>query len=189
MNPPTVIVGLLTVAVGWAAWRLARMASVWRRLSGTRLVTCTATGRSAAVRIDAKHAAVSTLVKASPETRMAECSLWATCGLCDRGCMPEALAEESAIENVLLHWYAQRKCVYCGKSIRTALSLGHHAALLTPQGVTHEWSEVPANRVAESLKTNRPVCWNCHVAETFRRAYPDMVTDRPWPKDSDRRTG
>jgi hypothetical protein len=187
MSPSTVIVGLLTLVVGWAAWRFARMVGVWRRLSGTRLVTCTATGRSAAVRIDAKHAAISTLVKASPETRMAECSLWATCGLCDRGCMPEALAEESAIGNVLSHWYAQRKCVYCGKLIGTAESFGHHAALLTPQGVTHEWAKVPANRVADSLNTNQPVCWNCHVAETFRRAYPGMVTDRPWPKHSDGR--
>jgi hypothetical protein len=187
MNPSPVIVALLTLVVGCVAWLFARMVRVWRRLSGTRLVTCTATGRSAAVRIDAKHAAVSTLVKASPEARMAECSLWAMCGSCDRGCMQEALADESAIGNVLSHWYAQRKCVYCGKLIGTARSFGHHAALLTPQGITHEWSEVPASRVADTLNTNQPVCWNCHVAETFRRTYPGMVTDRPWPKNSEGR--
>jgi len=25
----------------------------------------------------------------------------------------------------------------------------------------------------------QPVCWNCHVAETFRRLYPEMAADRP----------
>jgi hypothetical protein len=190
MNLSTAIVsGLLALAATWATWQLARMVRVWRRLSGARLVTCPATGRSAAVRIDAKHAAVSTLVAANPESRIADCSLWATCGLCDRGCMREALTRESALRNVLDHWYAQRKCVYCGKLIGTAQSSGHHAALLTPQGLTHEWSEVPANRMVDSLKTDRPVCWNCHVAETFRREYPDMVTDRPWPKNAGRRAG
>ena len=179
----------VVLAGALAAWQLTRAIRVWGRLRGARLVTCPATGRPAAVRIDAKHAAVSTLVAARPEARIVDCSLWATCGTCDRGCRFEALARESALRNVVDHWYAQKKCVYCGKLIGTAQSSGHNAALRTPQGVTHEWSEVPANRMVDSLKVDRAVCWNCHVAETFRREYPDMVTDRPWPKNPGRRAG
>jgi len=30
-------------------------------------------------------------------------------------------------------------------------------------------------------------CWNCHIAETFRRRFPDLVVDRPWsPQSGDR---
>ena len=64
---------------------------------------------------------------------------------------------------------------------------GHLYVVAYRTGPSAEWAEVPANRMADSLNTNQPVCWNCHVAETFRRAYPGMVTDRPWPKHSERR--
>jgi hypothetical protein len=32
--------------------------------------------------------------------------------------------------------------------------------------------------VVDVLATHRPVCWNCAVAEGFRRAHPELVTDR-----------
>jgi hypothetical protein len=28
------------------------------------------------------------------------------------------------------------------------------------------------------FSTHRPVCWNCHVTETFRRLHPELVVDR-----------
>jgi len=56
--------------------------------------------------------------------------------------------------------------------------LGHRAALRGPQGVTREWSDVPPARLLDSLRTDSPVCWNCHVAATFRRTHPELVTDR-----------
>jgi hypothetical protein len=79
--------------------------------------------------------------------------------------------------------------VYCGRLIGTAQAFGHRAALVTPEGVTREWSDLPADSVLDALKTDQPVCWDCHLAETFRRLHPELVTDRPWQKDSDRRTG
>jgi hypothetical protein len=24
-----------------------------------------------------------------------------------------------------------------------------------------------------------PVCWSCHMSETFRRAHPELVVERP----------
>jgi hypothetical protein len=190
MIPSTgLVVGLLALAAAWATWQFLRMVRVWRLLSGVRVVTCTATGGPAVVRVDAGRAAANTLVLNGPETRITECSLWATGGSCDQGCMQEALTRESALRVVVDHWYLHRTCVYCHRLIGTAQSFGHRAALLTPQGTTREWSELPADRLLDSLRTDSPVCWNCHVAETFRREHPDLITDRPWPKPPDRRAG
>ena len=31
----------------------------------------------------------------------------------------------------------------------------------------------------DAMKTRQPICWSCHIAETFRRQHPEMVVDRP----------
>jgi len=133
-------------------------------------------------------AAFATGHSGNPKVRITNCSLWAAGGKGDQGCISEAVASESAVRSVMAQWYANRKCVYCAKPI-TPQSLGHRAALRGPQGTTREWSEVPPARLLASLRTDSPVCWNCHVAETLRRTRPELVTDRPWPKNQVRRTG
>src|SRR6266576_3849706 len=42
-----------------------------------------------------------------------------------------------------------------------------------------EWNEIPLEHLQQTLSTHWPVCWNCHIAETFRRRHPELVTDRP----------
>jgi len=44
--------------------------------------------------------------------------------------------------------------------------------------MTREWVDVGADRLALALATSLPLCWNCHVAATFRRTHPELVTDR-----------
>jgi hypothetical protein len=44
-----------------------------------------------------------------------------------------------------------------------------------------EWSQVPAERLAEVLLTAAPVCFTCHLAATLIREHPAMVTDRSRP--------
>jgi hypothetical protein len=178
----------LVLACAMTARQLTRTVRVWHRVNGHRLVTCTATGRPGAVRIDLPHAVATTLTSQNPEFRIADCSLWATGGPCDQGCMTEALAPESTVGSIVARWYARKMCVYCAKPI-TPHSFSHPAALLSPQGATREWSDLPADRLLESLRTDLPVCWNCHVAETLRREHPDLITDRPWRKNPDRRAG
>jgi len=46
-------------------------------------------------------------------------------------------------------------------------------------GRTFEWHEVRPEKVPESLATHQPVCWNCHIAETFRRQFPQLIVERP----------
>ena len=181
-------VALILLVSAAAAWELGRMARVWSRLRGARIVTCTATGYPAAVWINRLHAAVGSLTSRQPSVRIADCSLWAMGGACDHGCVAEAQAPERTVRGIVARWYETKKCVYCSKPIDLQ-TFGSRAALRTPQATTREWSEVPPEHLLEAVRTDLPVCWSCHMAETFRREHPELVTDRPWPKNPDRRVG
>jgi hypothetical protein len=30
--------------------------------------------------------------------------------------------------------------------------------------------------------SSAPVCWSCHIAESFRRTHPELIVDRPWER-------
>jgi hypothetical protein len=45
--------------------------------------------------------------------------------------------------------------------------------------MTVSWDDVPPEKLADVFQTYQPVCWSCHIAETFRRDHPELVTDRP----------
>jgi hypothetical protein len=70
--------------------------------------------------------------------------------------------------------------VLCGKPLEEIDWLEHKPALMSPEQKTVEWHEVRAEKLPEVLSTHLPVCWNCHIAETFRREFPELVVDRPW---------
>ena len=44
--------------------------------------------------------------------------------------------------------------------------------------VSVEWSQVPAERLTETLQTALPVCFACHMANTLVRERPDLIIDR-----------
>ena len=54
-------------------------------------------------------------------------------------------------------------------------------ALIKADKISVEWSQVPAERLAETLETALPVCFSCHMAATLVREHPDLVTDRSRP--------
>jgi hypothetical protein len=33
----------------------------------------------------------------------------------------------------------------------------------------------------ETMQTHLPVCWNCHIAQEFRREHSELVVDRSLP--------
>ena len=49
---------------------------------------------------------------------------------------------------------------------------------LRADGVTTEWTAMDPAALPDAMRARHPVCWNCHVAETFRRTHPELVTDR-----------
>src|SRR5256884_8915310 len=55
----------------------------------------------------------------------------------------------------------------------------HPPAVVNEQGDSFEWNEIPLEHLQQTLSTHWPVCWNCHIAEAFRRRHPELVTDRP----------
>jgi integrase len=51
-----------------------------------------------------------------------------------------------------------------------------------PDRKTVQWSDLPAEKLPQVFETHRPVCWSCHIAQTFRRGHPELVVDRPGPR-------
>lgn len=179
MTSSTGIAILLIASIaGWAAWLLSRALRTWRQFRGARIVICPETGRPAAVRIDVGHAVATAFIEDDPDVRLADCSRWAARGPCQQPCVKDARRPDATTRSVATRWYAGKACVYCGKPIASVQTLDHPVALLTPAGTTVEWPEIPPEQLPEALQTDWPVCWDCHVAESFRRQHPELVTDR-----------
>ena len=88
---------------------------------------------------------------------------------------------ENQVRTMLAKFYAGKRCVLCGASFDSIKSWGHCNALMEPGKQTMEWIEIASERLPDVLQSHRPVCWNCHIAETFRRQHGDLVIDRPGP--------
>ncbi|MGE5245349.1 MAG: hypothetical protein ACM3SQ_14055 [Betaproteobacteria bacterium] len=166
-------IGLL-VAASVRAWR------VWRRYAAARIVTCPETSNPAAVHVDAMRAVFSALLDSGPTITLRACSRWPERGLCAQPCLCQIESGEAPdVPGLAARWYGRKSCAYCGRIISDGPSGVSRAALLGPDGVTIEWREVAPERLVSAFGTQHPVCWNCHVAETFRRLYPELVVDRP----------
>lgn len=176
-EPAAVLLVLVGSLVTCAAWDFVRALRV-RRLRGTRILTCPETGCPAAVRINVPRALVTSLVEGQPEIRLTACSRWATRGPCDQPCVLAAESADSAVAAVAERGFVGRRCACCGRTITDVRFLRHHPALLMVDGTTVAWSDIPGERLPEMVRRGAVVCWNCHVAETFRRTHPELVTER-----------
>ena len=170
---------VLAVAVlGGLYWLWVAARAYWT-FRGTRVITCPETRAPAAVEVDAAHSAATALVR--PDLRLKSCSLWPERRHCGQPCLDqiESAPEACLLRTILASWYQGRSCVFCGKPFGEIHLTDHKPSMLSPEERTVEWCEVRAERVYEVLSTHRPVCWDCHIAETFRRLYPERVVDRP----------
>jgi hypothetical protein len=174
-----IVVLAALVCVG-AAWRVSRALRIARQLRGARVVTCQETGRPAVVAIDVRHAIASD--PGEQAMRLRACSRWAERGRCDEPCVCEAAVPASTPRAIVERGLRGKTCVFCRRTIEHVAFLGRYPALLQADGTTTPWPDMPLERLQESLGTQRPVCWDCHIAETFRRRYPELVTDRPWTR-------
>lgn len=176
MEPQTLVaVSIVGALAAWAAWYGARAFGVWRRLRGDRIVTCPETGHPAAVRVDIARAVTTDRGGQIP---LESCSRWAERGACDQPCAFAAQAPEASASALVHEWAGTRTCMQCGVPLLASESSGHHLALLEPDGVSREWVDIAADRLPAALAGSQPICWNCHIAETFRREHPELVTDR-----------
>jgi hypothetical protein len=152
------------------------------RYRGTRVITCPETKMPAAVRVDKGHVAATT-ASGEPELRLESCSRWPEKEHCGQECLSQiAEAPEAClVRNMLVHWYAGASCALCNKAIGPVLWSEHKPALLTPDRKTIEWDDIPPETLPTVMATHKRVCWNCHVANTFRDQFPGLAVDRPAP--------
>jgi hypothetical protein len=171
---------LVMVAVGAIVVVFTPVARLYRKFTGTRVVTCPDNKEAAAVEVDAVQAAFSSLDQT--HLRLKECSRWPEMENCGQECLQQIqkAPEDCLLKNMLIKWYAEKSCAICRKPVGTIQWHEHKPALLGPDHVTLEWFEFRPEKVQEVLATHLPVCWDCHITSTFRRQHPELVVDRPW---------
>ena len=80
------IIGTSLILLPLALWRH----EIYRRFSGSRLVSCPENQRPGVVSIDARHA-VSTGIDGRPDVRLCDCSRWPERSNCDQACLSQAI--------------------------------------------------------------------------------------------------
>src|SRR5215204_2152769 len=168
------------LAAGVAYRALRRMVSAYLEFRGTRVVVCPETRQHVAVEIDALHAAA-TATDAEAELRLRSCTRWPERVDCDQDCVYQLAnaPEDCAVRTLLADFYEGQSCVFCHKPFGELRWSEHKPALLRPDDRrTFVCRELPAEALPFALDTYLPVCWDCYIAESFRREHPDLVTDR-----------
>jgi hypothetical protein len=168
---------VLVVAAGIVTVRLA---AAWLHWRGDRRILCPENRRPAGVRVDARHAAATALVH-KVDLRLSSCSRWPEHAACGQQCLSQiqAAPEDCLVRNILVRWYEGKSCASCGLPFGKIQGPEIKPALMRPDRISLEWSEIPADELDETLRTALPVCFACHMANTLVRVRPDLVTDRP----------
>src|SRR3712207_4772229 len=147
---------------------------------GQRVVVCPESRQYVAVEVDALDAAA-TAAEGETELRLNSCTRWPERADCDQDCVYQIAnaPEDCAVRVMLEEFYEGRSCVLCRKPMTPPRWDEHKPALLpATDRRTFECRELPPEALPVVLDSYLPVCWDCHVAETFRREHPEMVTDR-----------
>jgi hypothetical protein len=177
----TILIAVLMLGVALFVFRAVPSVRAYFKFRGTRLVTCPETHTPEAVNVAAVEAAAGAFVN-EPTLRLNECSRWPEKENCGQDCLSqiEADPQNCLVWNVVGKWYEGKNCVFCRKPIGPLHQLDHAPALLGPDFRTTEWNGFRPEKLSSIFASHQPVCWNCHVTETFRRERPDLVTDRPF---------
>jgi hypothetical protein len=176
-------VAILAVVVGVLLFRIIPAIQTYFMYRGKRLVTCPETLETEAVDVAARKAAAWTFVGEST-LRLDRCSRWPERQNCGQECLKqvEADPENCLLWNIVSKWYEGQCCVYCRKRFGPLLRLDdhlHHApALMGPDHKTVEWSQFRPEQLSELFSAYRPVCWDCHIVQTFRREHPELCVYR-----------
>jgi hypothetical protein len=182
----TVLIALAVVAlaVGLFVFRAIPGVRAYFAYRGKRLITCPETHKTEAVEVAAGEAAIGAFLT-EPTLRLKDCSRWPERQNCGQDCLQQIKAdpENCLIWNIVSKWYEGKSCVFCHKQIGPLHHLDHAPALLGSDFGTTEWKQFRPEQLPEIFSSHQPVCWNCHIAESFRRLHPDLVVNRePEPK-------
>lgn len=173
------LIAAVSVAVA-VLFELFHALRAYFKLRGKRIVECPETHQPAGVRVAAGKAALEAVIGSS-RISLSECSRWPEKEGCGQECLAQIkdAPEACLVSTIVNRWYQGKPCVYCQKPFGEIHWHDHPPALVDEQRKTIQWNEVPVENLEQILATHWPVCWSCHVAETFRREHPELVVDRP----------
>ena len=173
-----VLIGLAAVGVVFALLR--KPVREYFRMRGDRIVACPENEQAVVVRVDASRAALTSAV-GHQRLRLESCTRWPEKAGCGQDCLKQIEAQpmDCLVKTQVSRWYTDKACAFCGKALGLVDWTEHRPALRAPDGATLEWSTVAPEKLYEVMATHAPICWDCHIAETFRRVRPDLVIDNP----------
>jgi hypothetical protein len=167
------------LAVAYAVPQLLKI----RAFRGIMLVTCPENQKPAAVKISMWRAALAAVLDRR-HLELCNCSRWPERHDCPQDCLCEIVGDPAGhrVWTVATNWFKGKECACCGNPITRLGHLDRRPALLDAEKKTTEWNTVSPEKLPEALWGSKPVCWNCHAAESFMREHPDLVTYRPWER-------
>jgi len=183
LSPIQLVLGVV-VLVGLGALVVVgrRALRAWLVFRGTRVVVCPESREMVTVEVDARRAAL-TAPQGRPQLRLESCTRWPERQGCGQECLGqiESAPQACLLQSILGDWYQGKACAFCGRRFGVVRWHDHKPALLAANGALVEWSSFRPEQVIDVLATHRPVCWDCRVAEGFRREHAEQVTDRTSP--------
>ncbi|HEX6822704.1 MAG TPA: hypothetical protein VF123_11655 [Candidatus Sulfotelmatobacter sp.] len=176
----SIIIAVIVLACGLFVLRAVPGLRTYFRLRGDRLITCPESHTAEAVQVAAGEAALGTFFN-EPTLQLKQCSRWPERENCGQDCLQqiEEDSQNCLVWNIVSKWYEGKSCVFCRRPMGGLHQWDHAPALLGPDFKTTEWKELSPEKLPQIFSTHQPVCWNCHVSESFRRLHPELVTDRP----------
>jgi len=150
-------------------------------LRGQRIVTCPETHQPAGVRLAAAKIAGESMLGV-PNLELSNCTRWPEKQGCAQECLSQIRESNQSclVANIVNRWYFGKNCIYCRRPFTALHWHDHPPALVDKNQKTVLWKDVSLEKLQETMATHLPVCWSCHIAETFRREHPELVTDRPF---------
>jgi len=174
------LIVLLALIAAGAAHMVFRAIGTYLKFRGKRIVSCPENHLAAAVEVSAAKAAMQSAA-GSPHLALSQCSRWPEREGCGQECLAqiEEAPKACLVHNIVNQWYMGKECVFCHDTFHEIHWHDHPPALLDPANHTIEWKDIPAEKLQQTFRTHLPVCWNCHIAQTFRRVHPELVVTRP----------
>jgi hypothetical protein len=172
-------IALVAVVGGLVLFRIIPAVQTYFTYRGKRLITCPETLTIEAVDVAARKAAVGVFV-GKLTLRLDRCSRWPERRDCGQECLRQIEADPGncLVWKIVSNWYEGQRCVYCHKRFGPLHHLDHVPALMGPDRKTAEWDDFQLEQLPELFSTYKPVCWSCHVTQTFRREYPELCVYR-----------
>jgi len=178
-----ILAAILVLLIGSIVFGVTFAFRAYLRYRGERLVTCPETHQAAAVHVNAGRVASTALI-GKQEVQLDQCSRWPEKRNCGQECLSQVNADPAhcLVWNIVAEWYKGKSCAYCQKPFTEMQWHDRHPALLSPERIAKQWNEIPPEQLPGIFQTHLPVCWNCYIAETYRRQNPDRVLNRSWER-------